>query len=81
MSPAKSCGVQIVIAIAAAREQKRLEQTDRRNGRISILGVWQPDRSFKYALASGSFKVRKLHRASSIGLLNLHLRLSGQPGG
>ena len=37
-------------------EQKRLEQTDRRKGRISILGLWQPDKSFKYALASGSFK-------------------------
>ena len=31
-------------------------QTDRRNGRISILGLWQPDQSFKYALACGSFK-------------------------
>ena len=31
-------------------EQKRLEQTDRRNGRISILGLWQPDKSFKYAV-------------------------------
>lgn len=37
-------------------EQKRIEQTDRRNGRISILGVWQPNKSFKYALACGSFK-------------------------
>ena len=37
-------------------EQKRIEQTERRNGRISILGVWQPDQSFKYALACGSFK-------------------------
>ena len=37
-------------------EQKLIEQTDRRNGRISILGIWQPDRSFKYALACGSFK-------------------------
>lgn len=37
-------------------EQKRLQQTDRRKGRISILGLWQPDKSFKYALASGSFK-------------------------
>ena len=37
-------------------EQKCLEQTDRRNGRISILGVWQPNKSFKYALACGSFK-------------------------
>ena len=31
-------------------EQKRIEQTDRRNGRISILGLWQPDQSFKYAV-------------------------------
>jgi hypothetical protein len=37
-------------------EQKGIEQTDRCNGRISILGVWQPDRSFKDALACGSFK-------------------------
>ena len=37
-------------------EQKRLEQTDCRNGRISILGLWQPNKSFKYALACGSFK-------------------------
>ncbi len=43
-------------------EQKRIEQTDQRNGRISILGLWQPDQSFKYALACGSFKVRKLHQ-------------------
>ena len=43
-------------------EQKRLEQTDRRNRRISILGLWQPDKSFKYALACGSFKVRKLYQ-------------------
>lgn len=56
MSQAASCGVLQVIAIAAPREQKRIEQTERRNGRISILGVWQPDRSFKYALACGSFK-------------------------
>lgn len=37
-------------------EQKRIEQTQRRKGRISILGLWQPDQSFKYALACGSFK-------------------------
>ncbi len=37
-------------------EQKRIEQTERRKGRISILGLWQPDKSFKYALACGSFK-------------------------
>ena len=42
-------------------EQKCIEQTERRKGRISILGLWQPDNSFKYALACGSFKVRKLH--------------------
>lgn len=44
-------------------EQKRLKQTDRRKGRINILGLWQPDRNFKYALASGSFKVRKLYQS------------------
>ena len=37
-------------------KQKCLEQTERRNGHISILGVWQPDKSFKYAKASSSFK-------------------------
>lgn len=37
-------------------EQKRLEQTGRRGRRISILGLWQPDKSFDYALACGSFK-------------------------
>lgn len=36
--------------------QKQLEQTARRGGRISILGLWQPDKSFEYALACGSFK-------------------------
>jgi len=37
-------------------ETSRLEQTQRPKGRISILGLWQPDKSFKYALACGSFK-------------------------
>lgn len=37
-------------------EQKPLEQTQRRGRRISILGLWQPDKSFEYALACGSFK-------------------------
>ncbi|OKH51353.1 hypothetical protein NIES2130_33975 [Scytonema sp. HK-05] len=36
--------------------QKRLEQTQRRGKRISILGLWQPDNSFEYALAYGGFK-------------------------
>lgn len=36
--------------------QKRLEQTERRGRRISILGLWQPDERFEYALALGSFK-------------------------
>jgi hypothetical protein len=56
MSQAVVCGVLQVIVIAAKGEQKAIEQTERRNGRISILGVWQPDQSFKYALACGSFK-------------------------
>lgn len=37
-------------------EQKRLEQTERWGRRISILGLWQPEKSFEYALACGSFK-------------------------
>lgn len=51
MSQAVVCG-----GYSRQGEQKRIEQTNQRNGRISILGVWQPDRSFKYALAYGSFK-------------------------
>lgn len=35
--------------------QKQLEQTERRGKRISILGLWQPDKRFEYALACGSF--------------------------
>lgn len=35
--------------------QKRLEQTQRRGKRIGILGLWQPDKSFEYALACGGF--------------------------
>jgi hypothetical protein len=38
-----------------AGTQKRLEQTQRRGRCISILGLWQPDQSFEYALACGSF--------------------------
>ncbi|HHP7243067.1 MAG TPA: IS630 family transposase [Elainellaceae cyanobacterium] len=38
-------------------EQKRLEQTSTRYGRrISILGVWQPETGFEYALSQGVFK-------------------------
>ena len=54
-------------------EQKRIEQTDRRNGRISILGLWQPDQSFKYALAVVSRA--KVILRSLIGLHSKRLRL------
>jgi hypothetical protein len=38
-------------------EQKRMEQTQQRWGkRISILGIWQKDQHFDYALAQGGFK-------------------------
>ncbi|HCF26536.1 MAG TPA: IS630 family transposase, partial [Cyanobacteria bacterium UBA11049] len=37
------------------KEQKRLEQVPRRGNRISILGLWQPDQRFEYALAQGGF--------------------------
>lgn len=38
-------------------KQKCLEQTQQRYGsRISILGLWQPDEHFEYALVQGGFK-------------------------
>ena len=36
-------------------QQKRLEQTNRRGRRLSILGLWQPSVQFTYGLAIGSF--------------------------
>lgn len=37
----------------------RFEQTPQRFGRrISILGIWQPDEHFDYALAQGGFKTQ-----------------------
>lgn len=36
-------------------QQKRLEQVPTRGSRISILGLWQPDQQFEYALAQGGF--------------------------
>jgi hypothetical protein len=37
-------------------QQKRQEQTPSRGRRLSILGFWEPRRSFEYGLAIGSFK-------------------------
>ena len=36
-------------------QQKRLEQVPTRGTRISILGLWQPEQQFEYALAQGGF--------------------------
>lgn len=36
-------------------QQKRFEQTSRRGKRVSILGVWDPNESFDYALTLGGF--------------------------
>ncbi len=36
-------------------QRKRLEQTQRRGRRLSICGLWEPDVSFEYGLAVGSF--------------------------
>ena len=36
-------------------QQKRLEQTSRKGQRVSILGLWDPDESFDYALVMGGF--------------------------
>ena len=39
-------------------EQKRFEQTSRRGQRVSILGVWDPNERFEYALTVGSFNTQ-----------------------
>lgn len=36
-------------------EQKRLVQTQRRGRRLNILGLWQPQQGFDYALSLGSW--------------------------
>ncbi len=35
--------------------QKQLEQVPTRGNRISIIGLWQPNKTFEYALAQGGF--------------------------
>lgn len=40
-------------------QQKRMEQVKGYGRRISILGVWQPDKSFDYALVQGSFNKQR----------------------
>lgn len=40
-------------------QQKRFEQTARRGQRVSILGVWDPNESFEYALAVGGFNAQR----------------------
>lgn len=37
-------------------QQKRLEQVPTRGNRISILGLWQANQQFEYALAQGGFE-------------------------
>lgn len=37
-------------------QQKRLEQVRTRGNRISILGLWQAEQQFEYALAQGGFE-------------------------
>lgn len=40
-------------------QQKRFEQTSRRGQRVSILGVWEPDECFEYALVVGGFNAER----------------------
>ena len=42
--------------------QKQIEQVKSYGNRISILGVWQPDLSFDYALVQGSFNKERYVR-------------------
>lgn len=51
--------------------QKRLEQTQRRGRRISILGLLEPEVSFEYGLAVGGF-----NSASYIRLLDWQAELA-----
>ena len=39
--------------------QKQMAQVGDRKGRISILGLWEPQVSFEYALVQGSFKTER----------------------
>lgn len=39
--------------------QKQMAQVGSRTGRISILGLWQPELSFEYALVQGGFKAER----------------------
>ncbi|MEP0925539.1 transposase [Leptolyngbya sp. ST-U4] len=43
-------------------QQKCLDQVKFYGDRISILGVWQPDKSFEYALVQGSFNKERYVR-------------------
>jgi hypothetical protein len=81
MSQGVVCGVLTRYSYSRQGEQKRIEQTERRNGRISILGVWQPDRSFMYALACGSFKTESYIKSHRLDCQSKHLRLLGQLDG
>lgn len=40
-------------------EQLRFEQTSRRGQRVSILGLWEPDESFDYAVVVGGFNSQR----------------------
>lgn len=44
---------------SAIGEQKRFEQPTRRGQPVSILGVWDPDESFDYALCIGGFNSQR----------------------
>ncbi len=39
--------------------QKQIAQVGSRNGRLSILGLWEPNVSFEYALVQGGFKTER----------------------
>ena len=40
-------------------QQKRLEQTERRGARVSLLGLWSPDECFDYALVTGGYNAER----------------------
>ncbi len=53
---------QLAIATSLSERRSTAAQVKSYGDRISILGVWQPDLSFDYALVQGSFNKERYVR-------------------
>ena len=56
MSRVVACGVQSAIAITSKESRNGKSFPAKRGRRLSIIGLWQPMKSFVYSLVLGSFK-------------------------